>query len=95
MSSDSEMAIFEVSSAESVFRGAAEAPKEARARAAGEENDTGRVALHEQLTRWCLVDGRVLGGGDDDVGDDYFPGNGARKVLDGYELVNPKRKVMM
>ena len=42
---------------------------------------------------WCLVDGRVFGGGDDD--DDYFPGNGARKLLDGYELVNPKRKVMM
>ena len=41
---------------------------------------------------WCLVDGRVFGGGDDD---DYFPGNGARKSLDGYELVNPKRKVMM
>ena len=24
-----------------------------------------------------------------------IPGNGARKLLDGYELVNPKRKVMM
>ena len=43
---------------------------------------------------WRLVDGRVFE--DDDDGDDeYFPGNGARKQLDGYVLVNPKRKVMM
>ena len=37
MSSDSEMAIFDVSTAESAFRGAAEAPRGAGARAAGEE----------------------------------------------------------
>ena len=43
---------------------------------------------------WRLVDGRVFE--DDDDGDDeYFPDNGARKQLDGYVLVNPKRKVMM
>ena len=44
---------------------------------------------------WCLVDGRVFEDDDDDGDDEYFPGNGARKQLDGYVLVNPKRKVMM
>ena len=52
MSSDSEMAISEVSTAESAFRGAAEAPRGAGARAAGEEHVAGRAALCEQLA--CL-----------------------------------------
>ena len=48
MSSDSEMAIFEVSMAESVFRGAAEAPRGAGARAAGEGNGA-RMHPHQSL----------------------------------------------
>ena len=51
MSSDSEMAVSEVSTAESAFCGVAEAPKGAGARAAGEENGAGRAALREQLAR--------------------------------------------
>ena len=51
MSGDSEMAISEVSTVESVFRGAAEAPKRAGGRAAGEDHGAARAALHEQLAR--------------------------------------------
>ena len=40
---------------------------------------------------WCLVDGRL--GSSRSLF--QIPGNGARKQLDGYVLVNPKRKVMM
>ena len=47
------------------------------------------------MGHWFLVDGRVFDGDDDDD-DDYFPGNGAiKRLLVGYELVNPKRNVMM
>ena len=51
MSSESEMAISEVSTAESAFHRAAEAPRGAGARAAGEEHGAGRAALREQLAR--------------------------------------------
>ena len=51
MSSDSEMAISEVSTAESAFHEAAEVPRGAGARSAGEENGVGRAALREQLAR--------------------------------------------
>ena len=51
MSSDSEMAISKVSTAESVFCGAAEAPRGAGARDAGEGNGAGRAVLREQLAR--------------------------------------------
>ena len=59
MSSDNEMAISEVSTAESVFRGAAEAPKRAGARATGEENAAGQAALREQLARLEAPLGRL------------------------------------
>ena len=49
MSSDSEMAVSDVSTAESAFRGAAEAPRGAEARAAGD--GATRAALHEQVAR--------------------------------------------
>ena len=49
MSSDSEMAVSDVSMAESAFRGAAEAPRGAGARAAGD--GATRVALCEQIAR--------------------------------------------
>ena len=51
MSSDSEMAISDVSTAESAFRGAAEAPRGAGPRADGEERCAARAALREQLAR--------------------------------------------
>ena len=43
------MVISEVSTAESAFHGAAEAPRGAGAQAAGEEHGAGRAALREQL----------------------------------------------
>ena len=46
------MAISDVLTAEFVFCGAAEAPREARARAAGEGHGASHAALHEQLA--CL-----------------------------------------
>ena len=49
MSGDTEMAISDVSTVESVFRGAADAPRRAGARAAGEDRGPARAALHEQL----------------------------------------------
>ena len=57
MSSDSEMAISEVSTAESAFHGAAEAPRGAGARAAGEERGAARATLREQLARLEAVTG--------------------------------------
>ena len=51
MSSEIEMAISEVSTAESVFHRVTEAPRGAGARAAREENGVGRAALREQLAR--------------------------------------------
>ena len=49
MSSDNEMAVSDVSTAESSFHSAAEAPRGAGARAAGD--GAARVALREQITR--------------------------------------------
>ena len=49
MSSDSEMAVSDVSTAESAFRGAAEAPRGAGTRAAGD--GAARAALREQIAR--------------------------------------------
>ena len=46
MSSDNEMAVSDVSTAESIFRGAAEAPRGARARAAG---DGARIRPRQSL----------------------------------------------
>ena len=45
------MAISEMSTVESVFHGAAEAPRGAGARAAGEDRGAMHAALHEQLAR--------------------------------------------
>ena len=45
------MAISEVSTAESVFHGAAEAPRGSGTRAAGEEHGARRAGLREQLAR--------------------------------------------
>ena len=49
------MAISEVSTAESAFRGVAEAPRGAVARAAGD--GVGRAALHEQIARLVAATG--------------------------------------
>ena len=49
MSSDNEMAVSEVSTAEFAFRGVAEAPRGAGARAA--VDGAGRAALREQIAR--------------------------------------------
>ena len=51
MSGDSEMVISDVSTAESAFCGAVEAPREAGARAVGEGRGPSSAALHEQLAR--------------------------------------------
>ena len=51
MSGDNEMAISKVSMAESVFRGAAEAPRGAGARATEEGRGASRAALHEYRGR--------------------------------------------
>ena len=57
MSGDSEMARSEMSTAECAFRGAEKAPKEAEARAAGEDRVAARAALHEQLARLWAASG--------------------------------------
>ena len=51
MSGDIEMAISDMSTAESAFRGAAEAPRGAGDRAASEVRGAARAALLEQLAR--------------------------------------------
>ena len=58
MSSDSEMAIFDVSTAESAFRGAAEAPRGAGARAAGEERG---AAMHPRQSLVFPAVGQIAG----------------------------------
>lgn len=55
MSDDDEMARLEVSTAESVFHGAAEAPRGAGARATGEGGGAARAVLSDQIAHLAAV----------------------------------------